>query len=68
MKSSEELGKYIRSRRKQLGVTQQDVAMAAGTGLRFVVDLEKGKATAQIGKMMDVLQAIGLEIHLECKQ
>lgn len=64
MKSAEELGKRIRKERKLLGVTQKDLALAAGTGLRYIVDLEKGKPTAQIGKMIDVLQALGLELSI----
>lgn len=34
--------------------------MTCGTGLRFIVDLEKGKSTCQIGKALQVLQALGL--------
>lgn len=63
MKNIEELAEKIRSERKKLGVTQADLAMSAGTGIRFVVDLEKGKATVQAGKVLDVLQALGLELE-----
>jgi hypothetical protein len=37
--------------------------MTCGTGLRFVVDLERGKPTCQIGKTLDVLQSLGLAIE-----
>jgi HTH-type transcriptional regulator / antitoxin HipB len=37
--------------------------MTCGTGLRFIVDLEKGKPTCQIGKTLQVLQALGLAIE-----
>ncbi len=50
-------------RRKQLKITQKDLAMACGTGLRFIVDLEKGKPTCQIGKTLQVLQSLGLAIE-----
>lgn len=36
--------------------------MASGTGLRFIIDLEKGKPTCQTGKMLHVLQALGLDL------
>ena len=37
---------------------------AAGVGLRFIVDLEAGKATAQIGKTLQVLQALGCSFNI----
>jgi hypothetical protein len=36
--------------------------MTSGTGLRFIIDLEKGKPTCQTGKMLQVLQALGLDL------
>jgi hypothetical protein len=38
--------------------------MTCGTGLRFIVDLEKGKPTCHIGKTLQVLQALGLSIEI----
>jgi HTH-type transcriptional regulator/antitoxin HipB len=63
IKTSQELGTAIRTRRKLLKVTQKELAMACGTGLRFIVDLEKGKPTCQTGKTLQVLQALGLIIE-----
>jgi hypothetical protein len=37
--------------------------MTCGTGLRFIVDLEKGKPTCQVGKTLAVLRALGLAIE-----
>ena len=54
----------IRESRKRLGVTQKDLALTSGTGLRFVIDLEKGKETCQIGKVLTVLQTLGIRIAL----
>jgi y4mF family transcriptional regulator len=59
-----DLGALVRSRRKQLKVNQAELAMTCGTGLRFIVDLEKGKATCQIGKVMAVLRILGLSIEV----
>ena len=58
------LGEIIHARRKQLKITQKDLALTCGTGLRFLVDLEKGKSTCQIGKTLQVIQALGLELQL----
>jgi y4mF family transcriptional regulator len=54
----------IRESRKRLGVTQEDLALTSGTGLRFIIDLEKGKETCQIGKVLTVLQTLGIRIAL----
>ncbi len=59
------LGAAIRQARKRLGVTQKDLALAAGTGLRFIGELENGKATCHWGKVFDVLEALGLAIRVE---
>ena len=63
IKTTEQLGTAIRSRRKQIKLTQKELAMTCGTGLRFIIDLEKGKATCQIGKTLDVLQALGFAVE-----
>lgn len=64
MKNPEQLGAAIRARRRQLKATQKDLAMTCGTGLRFIIDLEKGKPTCQIGKTLQVLQALGLKLQI----
>lgn len=58
------IGAFIRERRKQLKVTQKDLAMTSNTGLRFIGDIEKGKPTCQIGKILTVLQTLGIKIEL----
>ncbi len=58
------LGETIRRTRKNLGVTQRDLALTSGTGLRFIIDLEKGKETCEIGKALRVLQTLGIRITL----
>ena len=60
----EQIGKRVRETRKTMGVTQKDLALTSGTGLRFVIDLEKGKPTCQIGKVLTVLQTLGIELTL----
>ena len=62
--SPQQLGSAIRARRRQLKATQKDLALTCGTGLRFISDLEKGKPTCQIGKVLQVLQALGLKLQI----
>jgi y4mF family transcriptional regulator len=64
IKSSESLGQFVRETRKAIGATQKDLALTSGTGLRFIVDLEKGKSTSQIGKILGVLQNLGVKMEL----
>jgi y4mF family transcriptional regulator len=64
----DQMGDLIRNERKRLGVTQKDLAMTSGTGLRFIVDLEKGKPTCHIGKAFQVLRTLGLIIRIEPRQ
>ncbi|MFJ1269629.1 helix-turn-helix transcriptional regulator [Legionella lytica] len=64
IQSPENIGSYIRKVRKELNVTQKDLALTAGTGLRFIIDLENGKPTCQIGKTLQVLQVLGIQFNL----
>jgi HTH-type transcriptional regulator / antitoxin HipB len=59
-----QIGALIRQTRKSLGVTQRELALTSGTGLRFVIDLEKGKETCEIGKALIVLQTLGVKLTL----
>lgn len=59
------LGELIRKTRKTAGVTQRELALVAGTGLRFIGELENGKPTCHVGKVFDVLRSLGLEINVE---
>lgn len=63
--SSEQLGETIRLRRKQLKVTQKDLAMTCGTGLRFIIDLEKGKPTCQTEKALMAIKSLGMECFVK---
>ncbi|MFZ5713413.1 MAG: helix-turn-helix transcriptional regulator [Bradyrhizobium sp.] len=63
--STAELGELIRNRRASLGLRQQDVALAANVGVRFIVDIENGKDTSQIGLVLRLLQALGIRLTPE---
>lgn len=62
--TSLEVGKLVRKTRTSLGLTQEHLALAAGTGLRFIIDLEKGKPTCQLQKTLTVLNTLGIQIAL----
>ncbi len=61
----EKIGQYVKRIRKVQGITQRDLALTSGTGLRFIIDLEKGKPTCHIGKALTVLQTLGITIELD---
>src|SRR5712671_4081736 len=60
----QDIGKLVRETRRALGVTQKALALTSGTGLRFIIDLERGKATAEIGKVLTILQTLGIQLTL----
>jgi y4mF family transcriptional regulator len=60
--SADELGETLRAARIRKGMSQQEVALAAGVGRRFVSELEGGKATAEIGRVFAVCRVVGLAI------
>jgi y4mF family transcriptional regulator len=62
--STQTLGTVLRGARKQLGLTQSDLALASGVGLRFIVDLEAGKPTVQLGRVLRVIDALGGTVQL----
>ena len=63
--TSQDLGAALRAARKQLALTQPQLAMAAGVGVRFIVDLEAGKPTLRLENVLRVIAALGGELQLE---
>src|SRR6266436_2319468 len=53
-------GSLIRRRRKALNMRQDELALATGVGRRFLIDLEAGKPSCQLGRCLLVAQAVGL--------
>jgi y4mF family transcriptional regulator len=58
----EKLSRFVKERRKRLGLTQEDLSFKAGVGLRFVRDLEQGKESLMIDKVNQVLSLFGHEL------
>jgi y4mF family transcriptional regulator len=67
IRSSEALGLLFRERRKQLALTQAAVAGIGNTGNRFIVDLESGKPTVQLQKVLETMDILGLELVVRRK-
>ena len=63
--SPTEIGQLVRGVRRAQGLRQDQLAAAAGVGVRFVVELERGKPTAQLGKVLTVLGALGCTLKVE---
>jgi y4mF family transcriptional regulator len=62
IQTAQQFGIEIARARKALGLTQRELALAINTGERFIVDLEAGKPTAQLGKALAAAQAVGLRL------
>lgn len=63
--TSKAIGRIVRETRRAQGLRQDQLAGAAGVGVRFLVELEAGKPTAQIGKALAVLAALGCSLRIE---
>lgn len=64
MMNSTDIGATIRAARKAQNLRQDELAAAANVGVRFLIELEAGKETAQLGKTLAVLAALGINISL----
>lgn len=64
IQTPKQLGDALRAARKQLGLTQPQLALAAGVGVRFIVDLEAGKATLRLENVLRVIDALGGALQL----
>ncbi len=62
LESPDDIGALVRRVRKAAGMTQTELAGSGGIGLRFVVDLEKGKPTCEVGKVLHVLKMLGIAL------
>ena len=60
----EDIGQIVRAERKAQGLRQDQLAAAAGVGVRFLAELEAGKPTAQIGKALAVLDTLGCQLAI----
>jgi y4mF family transcriptional regulator len=55
------IAQFVKLKRKEAGLTQEEFAMRSGLGLRFVRDLEQGKETVRMDKVNQALAMFGME-------
>jgi y4mF family transcriptional regulator len=65
IQSSEELGLVIRAVRKSTQVRQDDLAAMVGVSRQFAVDVEKGKPTVQLARVLRLLRELGIELSVD---
>lgn len=60
-----QIGTLVQGRRRQLSLTQAELALTCGTGIRFISELENGKETCQLGRTLTVLATLGLRVSIQ---
>lgn len=59
------LGSIVRKERKSRGMSQSELGQFSGTAINFISELERGKATLRMDKVLDVLKVLGLQLRIE---
>jgi HTH-type transcriptional regulator / antitoxin HipB len=65
IRAPSDLGSALRGARRARGLRLEDVALTAGVGIRFVSELERGKATVRLAETLRVAAALGVNLALE---
>jgi y4mF family transcriptional regulator len=66
--TTQALGKTVKEVRKAQGLTQEQLASVSGIGRRFIIDLESGKESCHLGKTIQILAMLGLELCIQQKE
>jgi len=61
----EDLGQFVREYRKQKNLTLEKVAGLGNVSMRFLSEFERGKETAEIGKILKTLEVLGLDVTIK---
>lgn len=64
LRTPTQLGATLRAQRKAQGLTLEQLSGLSGLGMRFLSELERGKATAELGKTLEVARLLGLDCFL----
>jgi len=64
IQSLKDISSQIRARRKSLGFTQAECAAFCGVGVRFLSELENGKESLHLGKVLQMMKMLGLKLHI----
>lgn len=62
-----DIGRLIKARRKESGITQQQAAGMCNVGVRFFSELENGKPTLEMAKVIKVLEAFGFQCVIKAR-
>lgn len=65
IKTAQDIAILIKTERKKQNLTQTELAGLCNVGLRFIVDIEKAKETCQIGKVLKVLDVLGINLEIK---
>ena len=65
IKTTKDIAILIKTERKKQNLTQTELAGLCNIGLRFIVDVEAGKETCQIGKVLKVLDVLGINLEIK---
>ncbi len=65
VRNAEELGKLVRAHRKNRGIALKKIGGLANLGVRFLSEFERGKETAEIGKVLKALNTLGLDVIIQ---
>ncbi|MCP4577981.1 MAG: helix-turn-helix transcriptional regulator [Deltaproteobacteria bacterium] len=68
IRNPDDIGRIVRKKRKRDGLTLADTAALCGVGYRFMSELENGKKTAALGKVLQVIQCLGLEVEIRSRE
>lgn len=67
VKNTFEIGTILRQKRKSQGLTLEQVAQHCGLSIRFISEVERGKPTAEFGKVLFLLSAIGIDLFVDTR-
>ena len=65
IKTTKNIGTLIKQARKKLNLTQETLAQLSNVGTRFISDIENGKPTCEIEKVLKVASNLGIKIEME---
>jgi HTH-type transcriptional regulator/antitoxin HipB len=68
VKDTFEIGRILREKRKSQGLTLEQVAQHCGLSMRFVSEVERGKPTAEFGKVLFLLNAVGVDLYASTRE
>ena len=68
VRTSEDVGRLMRSHRRAKGLSLERVAGLSNVGVRFLSEVERGKPTAEMGKVLRVLLTLGLDVQVRSRE